>query len=182
MIYCVVGKMASGKDSILKRLSNHPSLSPVVTMTSRAIRSNEKDGIDYYFVSDDDFHNHEFVEWTEFNGWYYGTPKNSIDLSKNQVIVVNPQGLQSFINTYGFDNVVAFLVHRNDRDRAISYLQRDESASVEEMLRRFKTDEKDFGIFNTLKHKNIYHINNETGKFADCVFEIESIIGGYLHE
>lgn len=181
MIFCILGKMSCGKDTILKRLSHHPLLEPVVTMTTRGIRSNEKDGVDYHFVSEEEFFNHDFVEYTQFNGWYYGTPKNSIDLSKHQVIVVNPQGLRSFIDVFGLNNVVAFVIHRSDRDRAIDYLKRDENASVQEMIRRFDTDSKDFQDIFKLNGTNMHHIKNETGKLGDCIAQIEKIIGGYIN-
>lgn len=180
MIYCILGKTACGKDSILKRLSNHPSLHKVVTMTSRPIRSGERDGIDYHFVTEEDFFKHEFIEYTSFNNWLYGTPKDSIDISKNHVIVVNPQGLLSFVDTYGWDNVAALVIHRGDRDRAIDYLSRDTNASVDELCRRFKADDIDFNVFNSLHNNHIHHIQNETGKFGECISQVEKIIGGYL--
>lgn len=184
MIFSIIGKSCSGKDTIFKRLSNHPSLNRVVTMTTRSIRSNEKQGVDYHFVTDEEFlklkENDGFVESTQFNGWYYGTPKDSIDTNKHHVIVINPQGLLSLVDTYGWDNVVALVIDRPDRDRAISYLLRDNDASVDEMYRRFNADEEDFKVINELNNDNVYHIHNETGNFGKCISQIEKIIGGYL--
>lgn len=181
MIFCILGKMSSGKDTMLKRLSHHPLLEPVVTMTTRSMRSNEKNGVDYHFVSEEEFFKHEFVEYTQFNGWYYGTPKNAIDLSKHQVIVVDVKGLRSLIKAFGLNNVIAFIIHRNDRDRAIDYLKRDENASIDEMVKRFEVDKESFVKLSEFDGVNIHHINNETGKFGECATKIENIIGRYLN-
>lgn len=182
MIIALCGKTASGKDTIFKRLSNHPSLHKVVTMTTREIRTGEKEGVDYHFVTDEEFFKHDFIEYTSFNNWLYGTPKDAIDVNKHHVIVINPQGLLSLVVTYGWDNVVAFVINRPARDRAIDYLQRDENSTVDELYRRFKADEIDFNVFNSLSNNHIHHINNETGKFGECISQIEKIIGGYLNE
>lgn len=179
MIFCIVGKSCGGKDTILKKLSTNPLLETVVTMTSRPIRSNEKNGIDYNFVTSEEFDTYDFIERCEFNGWKYGTPINAIDINKNQVIVVNPQGLNALIDKYGWDNIVSFVIHRKDRDRLLSYLKRDENADVEEMIRRYYADNKDFSKLGTMKHKNLYHIHNE-GDISEVLFTIETIIGGHL--
>lgn len=191
MIFCILGKSASGKDSIFKRLSNHTLLQPIVTTTSRAIRSNEKEGVDYHYITEDDFETSinkcEFVEWTIFNGWYYGTKWDEfINNSKHKLIVVNPQGLETMINRFGSCNVVGIVIHRKDRDRLLSYLQRDENADVDEMIRRFSTDKHDFDTLNKrldiLSFNNIHYVENTTGQFDKCIYEVEKIIGGYLNE
>jgi len=74
----------SGKTSIVKYLIEHqPDIEFSVSATSRSPRSGEKDGVDYYFMSIDDFRNkidgNQFVEWEEvYNGIYYGTLRSEI--------------------------------------------------------------------------------------------------------
>lgn len=62
----------------------HLRLAFSVSATTRAKRDYEKDGVDYYFISADDFlqraRNGEFIEWEEvYAGQYYGTLKSEIE-------------------------------------------------------------------------------------------------------
>ncbi|MFN4123997.1 MAG: guanylate kinase [Flavobacteriales bacterium] len=75
----------SGKTTIVKELlSALPQLAFSVSATNRDKRPNETDGIDYFFMSTDDFqhkiNNQEFVEWEEvYPGRFYGTLKSEVD-------------------------------------------------------------------------------------------------------
>ena len=74
----------SGKTSIVKYLiENQPDIEFSISATSRNPRSGEKDGVDYYFMTTDEFRNkietNQFVEWEEvYNGTYYGTLRSEI--------------------------------------------------------------------------------------------------------
>lgn len=70
----------SGKTTIVRYLLNHPELRLAfsVSATSRPPRGNEKNGVDYYFISENQFKKHiengDFLEWEEvYKGNYYGT-------------------------------------------------------------------------------------------------------------
>jgi guanylate kinase len=75
----------SGKTTIVKHLiQTIDGLTFSVSATSRAIRTGEQDGKDYFFISRDEFKkriaNDEFLEWEEvYSGSYYGTLKNEVD-------------------------------------------------------------------------------------------------------
>lgn len=75
----------SGKTTIVKELlSTLTSLAFSVSATNREKRPDETDGIDYFFLSTDEFrdkiNNHEFVEWEEvYPGRFYGTLKSEVD-------------------------------------------------------------------------------------------------------
>lgn len=85
----------SGKTTIVKELlKEFGNLEFSISATSRAPRGVEKDGIDYYFMSPDEFSarvdNGEFVEWEEvYSGTCYGTLRAEIDRiwSKKNVVV-----------------------------------------------------------------------------------------------
>lgn len=189
MIFTICGESASGKDSVFKRLSNHPSLQSIVTTTSRPMRKGEKQNVDYHFITEEEFltsiDNKEFLEWTTFqtvtNTWFYGTKLEEFkDNGKHKVIVVNPQGLSALISKFGNRNVVGIVIHRDIKDRAISYLQRDKNADYYEMVRRFEKDAIDFDKLKRSNLSNVYHIENKTGEFDKCVSKIERIIGEYI--
>lgn len=189
MIFCILGESCVGKDAIFQRLRNHTSLKPIVTTTSRPKRELEKNHYDYHFVTKERFiqsvDNNDFIEYTTYNvansdTWYYGTKWNEFYGDSHKVVIVNPSGFSSMVNTYGNRNVVGIVIERDLRNRAISYLQRSNDADYHEMIRRFYADMKDFSHLNKGSSNNIYHVENITGQFEKCVFEVEKIIGRYL--
>ncbi|HSZ84512.1 MAG TPA: hypothetical protein VK787_00690, partial [Puia sp.] len=92
----ITAPSGAGKTSITKYLLNkYPQLAFSVSATTRAQRKHEENGVDYYFISTDDFkqkiqHN-EFVEWEMvYQGKYYGTLKTELHRiwNNNQVPVL----------------------------------------------------------------------------------------------
>lgn len=80
----------AGKTTIVKHIiSQVPTLGFSVSATSRKPRSDEVDGVDYYFLTSEDFRKRidsgEFFEWEEvYPDHYYGTPKSEINRIWNQ--------------------------------------------------------------------------------------------------
>ena len=75
----------SGKTTIMKQvIQDFPQLEFSISATSRAPRGEEKNGVDYYFISSDDFRkaveNDQFIEWEEvYSGTCYGTLKSEMN-------------------------------------------------------------------------------------------------------
>ncbi|MEG8946854.1 guanylate kinase [Rosettibacter firmus] len=74
----------AGKTTIVRDiLKSFPEFKFSVSATTRKKRANEIDGVDYYFISEEEFKrkidNNEFVEWEKFYDHYYGTLKKTID-------------------------------------------------------------------------------------------------------
>lgn len=93
----------TGKSSIIKRLMDFPDLNLgfSISATSRAPRGNECHGVDYYFISHDEFMKRvadgEFVEWEEvYAGTCYGTLKSEIervtDQGRNIIMDIDVKG------------------------------------------------------------------------------------------
>lgn len=80
----------SGKTTLVKHLlSEFPSLTFSVSATSRALRGNEVDGKDYFFITQDEFRSKiadgELLEWQEvYPGCYYGTLKQQVNKILNE--------------------------------------------------------------------------------------------------
>jgi guanylate kinase len=81
----ITAPSGAGKTSITKHLMQHfPQLAFSVSAATRQRRGMEKDGVDYHFISTEDFkqkiqHN-EFIEWEMvYEGKYYGTLKTELD-------------------------------------------------------------------------------------------------------
>ena len=72
-----------GKSTIAAYIRKHGSFWVSISSTTRKPRPNEKDGVDYFFLSEDEFDaeiskNH-FLEWAEFAGARYGTPREEVE-------------------------------------------------------------------------------------------------------
>lgn len=107
----------SGKSTIIKDiLNNRNDLVYSISATTRKIRDNEVEGVDYFFISKEEFKKKieqgEFIEWEKFYDYYYGTLKSFVDkeLSKgnNLVLELDVKGALSIKNIYS-DAVLIFI-------------------------------------------------------------------------
>ena len=97
----ISGPSGSGKDTIVNELvKNNDNIWVSVSCTSRAPRKGDKEGETYYFLSREKFEekikNNELLEYAEYNGNYYGTPKEHIEEhiknGKDVILVIEVQG------------------------------------------------------------------------------------------
>lgn len=84
MLVVLSGPSGSGKDTVLEKLKQTDIVfDKTVSATTRQIRDNEKDGIDYYFIDKNTFEKRieegYFLEYTLYNDNYYGTPKSEVE-------------------------------------------------------------------------------------------------------
>ena len=89
MLVVFSGPSGCGKDTVLEKVKEKGCVfDKTVSVTTRTIRSNETDGVDYYFTSKEDFQkkidNNEFVEYTLYSGNYYGTLKTEVENRVNK--------------------------------------------------------------------------------------------------
>lgn len=151
VIICLIGKAGSGKDTIVKQLVAHNhNWHSVVSCTTRPPRDYEQEGIDYNFLSAEDFTKKllegDLIEATFFNNWHYGTSKESLKNGVN-IGVWNPEGYDCLKETTLYDNtiiVLPYYLQCDDKIRLLRQLQRENHPDVHEIIRRFSTDEEDF--------------------------------------
>lgn len=95
----IIGPSASGKTEIVNNLIAHYNMKKMVTYTTRSLRPGEVNGVDYHFISIEDFNQKIkdgfFLEYVIYNGNYYGTSKNS--LTSEKVVIVEASGLKAYI-------------------------------------------------------------------------------------
>lgn len=79
----VSGPSGSGKSSILRKLDEHVPFEFSVSATTRDPRPDETDGVDYTFLTTEEFESlilsGELLEWAIYNNNYYGTPSEPVD-------------------------------------------------------------------------------------------------------
>lgn len=87
-LYVISGSSGVGKGTVIKEfLRKHPEFKLSVSCTTRAPRDGEVDGVNYFFLSKDEFqkriNNGDFLEWAEFSGNMYGTGKDYVEKTLN---------------------------------------------------------------------------------------------------
>lgn len=132
-IIAVSSPSGGGKTSVVKRLlKDFPSIVFSVSVTTRPKRSNEVNGADYFFVSDEEFEkkiaNDEFIEWERFYDYYYGTLKSFVDdninIGKSVLFEVDvkgalslkkiyPESILIFIDPPSYEELISRLKNRN---------------------------------------------------------------------
>ena len=80
----VSGPSGAGKDTVVRRMmEKYPEIELSVSATTRAPRNGEKEGIDYYFMTNETFEQKiergEMLEYVHYCDRYYGTPKSEVD-------------------------------------------------------------------------------------------------------
>lgn len=155
MILVLVGKSSSGKDTLMRDLVLSTDFIGVTSTTSRSIRESETNGIDYNFVSKDEFldkiKNNDFLEYRTYetllenkvNTWYYGTEKKSIDLIKNSVLVLDLNGLKDLKSYFPDEKIIGIYLHCPTEMRKARAKKRG-SFCKSEWDRRLKADKNDF--------------------------------------
>lgn len=143
----LLGPSASGKTESAKIMINRYPISRVVTCTTRPKRINEIDGFDYHFLSQDEFNQKAqeryFAETAVYNGYSYGTPLNEINDDK--LIILEPQGLKSFLNL-NMKSIVAIYLKTNESCRIERMQARKDKP--EDIKRRIESDRIDFDLTN----------------------------------
>lgn len=173
----LVGESASGKSSIEKYLVDNYGYNKVVSYTTRQPRPNETDGVDYHFISVDEFLNLKkqgfFAETAVYNNWHYGTAKE--DCTDDKIAVLTPHGLRQISKVDGI-SALSFYINVPRRDRLIKILQRGDD--IEEAYRRSLSDVGQFdGVSDEVNHV----INNDGHKksIEEMSKEVKEIIDIY---
>lgn len=114
------GPSGSGKGTVVERLCQNEDFALSVSATTRSPREYEKHGVHYFFHTRDEFEKmreqQELLEWAEFCGNYYGTPKKYVveQLAEghNVILEIEVQGALQIKELYP-EGVLVFLIPPN---------------------------------------------------------------------
>jgi len=156
-IFYLMGKSASGKDSIYKRIKEEiPRLKEIVIYTTRPMREGEKDGKEYHFVNRMEFDNLknsgrviEYREYQTVHGpWIYFTADDGQFDGEEDVLAIGT--LESYMQLkeyFGKERLVPIYIEVEDGLRLERALQREreqKEPKYKELCRRFLADAEDF--------------------------------------
>ena len=159
------GASSVGKKGIRAALLSDPDLklNYSISETTRPKKENEVDGKDYYFVTYKEFadsvKNKELLEYAQFNGYYYGTPRDQVEfllrIGKNVLIEVEAQGVGSILLNLP-EGVSFFVMTENEEQliHQISSLYKDDEASVKLRINKAKLEMQLAPLFRHVVYNN----------------------------
>ena len=177
LLVVLSGPSGVGKGTVRKalfELEGH-DLVYSISMTTRLPREGEVDGVDYYFVSKEEFEQRikedKFLEYAEFVGNYYGTPKDKVEEQMEQgkevVLEIEIQGALQ-VREKAKDAVFVFIAPPT-KEALYRRLLRRGTEDPETIQRRMEKAEREF----PLAHKYDYIVvNDEVTNAADRILAI----------
>ena len=168
----------AGKTTISKKIQQkYQNFKISVSHTTRKPRPNEVEGIDYYFINENDFQNkiknNEFYEYAKIFGNYYGTSKDSVITllnNKNDVLFdIDWQGTQQLSKFKELNLLKIFILPPSKEELKKRLIQRnqDKPNVVEERLKAYDSDSV---------HKKDYDFVVINDNLENCFKEVEKII------
>ena len=172
-IIAISSPSGGGKTSVVKQiLKDFPQIIFSVSATTRPKRSNEVNGVDYFFVDEREFElkikNNEFIEWERFYDYYYGTLKSFVDDNinngKSVLFEVDVKGALSLKKIYP-ESILIF-IDPPTYEELVKRLKNRKTESPEDLQKRIDRAEMELSY----KHKFDYiFVNDELNKVYKSV-------------
>lgn len=177
LLIVVSGPSGAGKDTICHKLiKENSNIWMSVSMTTRKPRPLEKDGVDYFFVSSEDFLNkikdNTFLEYASYNDNYYGTPKDKVEEKLNEgkdvILVIDINGAINIKKI--IPSALFIFIMPPDMETLKNRLIGRKTESKDKVVQRFITA---YNEVNNYKKYNYVVVND---KVEDAVNKVKSII------
>ena len=178
VIIAICGKSASGKDtlahwllSMLKVIKIPANM--IVSDTTRPPRIYEENGLDYNFLSETEFHNKinydKYLEYSYFNGWFYGTDYDTIDINSVNIGIFNIDGISSIA------------AHQDKYEILCIYLKCDLYNRIKRSIRREGKIKKEYFRRAFADNKDFKHINHILKRFPNLfIFNSNKILASEM--
>ena len=179
LLVVLSGPSGVGKDAILNRMKQlgYP-LEYITTVTTRPQRVQERDGLDYHFISEQKFQemvrHKQLLEWANVYGSWYGVPsvpvKQALDRGRDVIVKVDVQGSATIKKNLP-EAVFIFLTPPSMEELSVRLKQRHTESPLDLALRVKTADEemKQLSLFD-------YIVVNEPGEIDRAVSHLQAII------
>lgn len=177
LLIVVSGPSGAGKDTICHKLiKENSNIWMSVSMTTRKPRPLEKEGVDYFFVSSEEFENkindNTFLEYASYNDNYYGTPKDKVEEKLNEgkdvILVIDINGAINIKKI--IPSALFIFIMPPDMETLKNRLIGRKTESKDKVVQRFITA---YNEVNNYKKYNYVVVND---KVEDAVNKVKSII------
>lgn len=180
LLVILSGPSGVGKGTVRNQIMKEHRVDLVysISMTTREIREKETNGVEYYFVSEEEFQrnidNDNFLEWANFVGHRYGTPKDKVEelrsQGKNVLLEIEINGANQVFERVHDDRVISFFLMPPDFKALEDRIRKRKSESEDIIQARLEKGRKEM----TMTEKYDYVIKND--KVTRAAREIEDLI------
>jgi len=182
-IIVVAAPSGAGKTTLVRSsLAEFPQIVFSISATTRKKRPNEKDGVDYFFITEEEFLKkielNQFVEWEKFYDYYYGTYKDFVDdnisSGKNILLEIDVKGALSIKKIYPEAKLI--YIAPPTKEELINRLKKRQTETDQDLEKRIERIELEL----SMKDKFDYIlINNELNKATS---EMKILINNLLNK
>lgn len=167
-----------GKDTVLRiLLKNDSRFAPSISYSTRTPRNGEKNGVDYYFVTREEFQeklkNGDLLEHTEFCGNFYGTPKSEIERNaaegKVTVLEIETDGANQVMSLT--DNYISVFLASPDFTTLENRLRGRKSETEESIHLRLAKARKELLLLPNYQHV-LVNLNQRSEDVAQTISEL----------
>lgn len=177
LLIIISGAAGTGKGTIVKSLlANNVDMTLSVSATTRKPRPGETHGVEYFFKTNEEFNtminNGDFIEYTSYNGNFYGTPKEAVlaklDEGKNVILEIEVEGAGNAKKS--FPDAITIFLAPPSKQILYERLKGRGTETADVIDRRMRIAEHEFSLANNYE----YIVVNDVVESATA--RIESII------
>lgn len=191
-IFYLIGKSASGKDTIYSALLQELDLDRVLMYTTRPPRDTETQGVEYEFVLKEAFlnmfANHDVAEYrtyyTAHGAWTYFTPIFELDTTHSSKLGIGTIASYMELKHLLGDKLIPIYIEVDNDVRFLRAFRREQykhNPDYFELCRRYVADEEDFSDAKLEQAGITVRFNNSCeNNMADCLNNIITYIKGYM--
>ena len=152
-----------GKSTVAKELRKEANFYVSISATTRIPRHNEHEGIDYFFISDSEFESRkaagDFLEWAEFAGAKYATPKSQVEdalaKGKNVLLEIDIAGAEQ-VRKVSTEAILVFL-EPPSWEELVTRLEARGTDSAERRAHRLELAQEELAHAPNFDHRIINH-------------------------
>ena len=179
LLIILSGPSGVGKGTVRKAImaKHKVLLTYSISMTTRAPRAKEVNGRDYYFVSKEEFQRNidegNFLEWAEFVGNRYGTPKDKVEQfrkqGKNVFLEIEIKGATQVLSKVKDDRVVSFFLKPPSIEQLENRIRKRKSETEEVIRERLEKGAKEMSMTEAYDY---VILNDEIDRAAEEIISI----------
>ena len=179
LLIILSGPSGVGKNCVRQEImkSNKLDLTYSISMTTREKREKEVDGVDYYFVSEEEFQKNidagNFLEYASFVGHHYGTPKDKVEelrkKGKNVFLEIEINGANQVMSKVHDDRMISFFLMPPSINAVEKRIRKRQTETEEIIQERLEKGRKEMTMTENYDH---IIINDKISRAAQEIIDL----------